>query len=485
MLAPLRTCGRHGIALVQIAKTHHSEAHDFTLAVKSSIPNLERLAEEAEYRTSRLEQHLRGRLTNGPGDTWLDTLPWRGTAGICEMIGAVRIGGLDVHTADYSEDQWIVAGDAGFEIAREGESGLRTFWHDLQKTRVRRNRTEGGPYAAFGQMFRLLAHGSTDPAYDPVRELMRDHIIHTMPVGPDYEIFGRPVGNRVIHSVRSAHLEYGIDSKRLRRILIVSNLIPEHMYLAPDDATLFNADDAKDVLRKAASSINFKEVTARLRLPRRQSAGLIENGLLKPFVRPSEIPTTPFNFATEDVDAFLTSMAANAVDIEHLPEGVCDVLSAANRVRRSLAEILQLILDRKLNWIGRLINVSGLPALLVNIDEIKSHLHPEMNGYTRSDIQRILKISQRTIGTLVDNGYLHFTRTSHPVHGCRVSLFSKTEVTAFAATYISLVDLAAARNQKPSVVVAELEAALVEPALDAVGILRQFYRRSDLLKIST
>src|SRR3546814_5063239 len=64
-------------------------------------------------------------------------------------------------------------------------------------------------------------------AYDPVREVIRQHIIETMPVGPSDHIFSIPVEARRVHSIRSAAQEAGAHPKRLRKLLHAAGYIRE------------------------------------------------------------------------------------------------------------------------------------------------------------------------------------------------------------------------------------------------------------------
>jgi hypothetical protein len=79
-------------------------------------------------------------------------------------------------------------------------------------------RNDWGLRLAFGRLYEWLAHESDDAAYEPLRDIIRRHVIETMPLGPGDDVFGREVTVRRLHSVRSASLEMDVHPKRLRKL---------------------------------------------------------------------------------------------------------------------------------------------------------------------------------------------------------------------------------------------------------------------------
>jgi hypothetical protein len=79
-------------------------------------------------------------------------------------------------------------------------------------------RNDWGPRLVFGRLYEWLAHESDDAAYEPLRDIIRRHVIETMPLGPGDDVFGREVTVRRLHSVRSASLEMDVHPKRPPRL---------------------------------------------------------------------------------------------------------------------------------------------------------------------------------------------------------------------------------------------------------------------------
>lgn len=232
LLAPIRSCPVHGIALMEIARAGGPhDLHDFALLMQPRIGDLGRLAAGAVPRpSSPLEDYLLGRLDGITGAVpWLDGLAWHAAAKTCEMIGAVALHGRTPNLKKLTDADWHRAGEAGFGIAREGEDGIRTFLSELQRTYPYTRAATEKPQAQFGRIYQWLAFGARHPAYEPVRELIARHIHESTPVGPGDLLFGKPVEPRILHSIRTASLETGAHPKRLRKILAAAgHLPPDH-----------------------------------------------------------------------------------------------------------------------------------------------------------------------------------------------------------------------------------------------------------------
>src|SRR3546814_14198389 len=122
-------------------------------------------------------------------------MPFYAAARLTEIVGAVALFGPKVKVFQLSQSQWHEAGDAGFAITSEGEVGFRRFLVGLQ-TAFRSSKGDWGPRLLFGRLSDWSAHETADPASDPVRAVIRPHIIQTIPVGPIDPIFRIPVQTR-------------------------------------------------------------------------------------------------------------------------------------------------------------------------------------------------------------------------------------------------------------------------------------------------
>jgi hypothetical protein len=106
-----------------------------------------------------------------------------------------------------TDDDWWHAGGAGFEIAAGGPETIGKFLTILQRTYPYGRSGNEGPQALFGRLYQALEFGHDDPAYDPVRKVLAEHIRTHLPLGPGETVFGIPVERPTLHSVRTLALE--------------------------------------------------------------------------------------------------------------------------------------------------------------------------------------------------------------------------------------------------------------------------------------
>jgi hypothetical protein len=160
--------------------------HDFTRNVAEAIPNVDRLADEALRRpTSGLETYLLGRIEGHTDYPWLDALPFFAAAWTTEIVGAVAKFGKRVNMDSMTEEDKYEAGAAGFEVTKAGAAGIDAFMSKLSREHApKKEGSADGPQATYGKLYMSFAHGLPDPAYDPVREAMAEHILANFPLGP-------------------------------------------------------------------------------------------------------------------------------------------------------------------------------------------------------------------------------------------------------------------------------------------------------------
>jgi hypothetical protein len=482
LIAHFRACPIHRVALVEVENPGGARTHDFAAFVGPAAERIARegLAATATLSVSPLEDYLLARLDGRGGHfPWLDALDFFASAKTCEMIGAVALHGRTPNLKTFSDMDWREAGAAGFGIACWGEPAIREFLSDLQATFPYSRSGQEGPQATFGRVYQWLAFGAVDAAFDPVRDLMRRHVCETTPVGPGDVVLGQAVERRCLHSIRSASLEIGAHPKRLRKLLAAKGLIADGHQERPDNLILFDADAAREVM-DAAVGMSLKEVEAYLNAGRVQARLLAEHGFITPVVAAGAPGIGENAFARADLDAFLDRLLDGAEPTIKAVEPMVDIPMASKKACCSSAEIVRLILDRRLARVGRLAGVKGYMSVLVDHKEVAGMIQgPAINGLTARAVEKELKTSTRVVKALVATGFLPTTRHVNPVNRCPVDLVSRADLDAFRAKYATLFDLARERGVHFRAVKAELESKGVQPApeLDSATIGATFYRR--------
>ncbi len=101
-----------------------------------------------------------------------------------------------------------------------------------------------GPRALFGRIYHVLEFGRDDESYDLLRDIVGNFIRTRLPVGPGEVVFGKPVEQRVLHSIRTLSIETGLHPKRLRKLLRASGVLTDGSGDLVDANRLFDAQRA-------------------------------------------------------------------------------------------------------------------------------------------------------------------------------------------------------------------------------------------------
>lgn len=244
LVESIRTCPVHGHPLVTLGDTpEQAHPQDFSRRIAQHFNDLTAQCKDGFSRPfSELEKYLRCRLAGNPYlDTpWLNALPFYATARLCEIVGAVDLHGPQVHIQGLTNDEWWAAGEAGFDVIADGPDGLHRLLRHLA-SHYWYSRNGAGPEKLFGRLYDWLSNMITDSAYDPARDVIRQFVFNTLPVGPGEEVLGQSLTKRRIHSIHSASVETGIRPKRLRKRLVARGFINEDDLDLSDDHLLFQA----------------------------------------------------------------------------------------------------------------------------------------------------------------------------------------------------------------------------------------------------
>jgi TniQ len=479
-LSAIRTCSRHRIALVEVRNDlPPGQLHDFVRNVAVAIPHINRLAAEARRRpASGLELYLLERLKGRSTHAWLAKLPFFAASWTVQIVGAVAGFGKRINMDPLKDDDWYEAGDTGFEILKNGAAGLKDFMSALKREHVPKKRgSADGPQAVFGKLYMSFSQGLPDEAYDPVREVMTEHILETFPLGPGDELFGKPVLQRRFHSVRTASVEFQMHPKRLRKLIEAEGLVTDPELRDCD--VMFDAAVADRLFKREADSMSLKEVENYINAPRPMAQVLHEAALIKRHT----VGIGGMNevFFKSELDAFVAGLYRKSVAVDQPTDKVCDVAAAAKRTNASTAEVVRLIQDDRLAWVGRKEGVGGVLGLLVNVDEVRPLVRlPELDGLVPADAGKALRVNSKVIRGLLDKGVFKTIDQRHPIKRNLTKVIPLEEIDRFSETYVSLFTLARQHGKHMPILLRELAGLGVRPAPELEGVGATFFRRSEV-----
>jgi hypothetical protein len=482
LLEAVKTCPRHHLGLVEVSNDPAPNSlHDFVHHVSPVLGQIDRLIENApRRRPSGLENYVLARLAGEQSSPFLDGLDLHAAIKTCEMIGAVAVCGRTPNLRRLSDDGWWRAGAAGFEIAAGGPPAIGAFLTELQHTYPYGRSGLEGPQAIFGRLYQFLEFGAEHSAYDPVRDLVGRHIRDHLPVGPGDSVFGIPVAKRTLHSIRTLSTESGMHAKRLRKLLLGAGIIGGHQTDLADNIVTFDADSADAVVSRANGAMSLPAAGKYLNAPRVHIRLLAENKFIKPCV-PAAAFSANDQYAQADLDEFLRRLLDGAHAVGRPEPRRTSIPAAAKRACCSAADIVRLILDRKLKWVGRASGERGYLSVLIDVDEIRAKTRgPEHGGVTQCEMTELLCTSDGVVRALVKAKHLKTFIARDPINHCPAVLIRADDAKKFRRKYVSLFALAKERGKHFKAVKNELTAAGVKPAFKRKKIGATFYARAQL-----
>ncbi|MET4370801.1 hypothetical protein ABIA99_003495 [Bradyrhizobium sp. LB12.1] len=486
-IGAVKTCHIHKIALATVTQdVTPSKMHDWMHHIEAILPDLPRLAASAETRPpTGFEIYVLARATGGlRAYDLLDSWPLHVAIGTCEFVGAVAAFSRTVNMKTMSDDDWCVAGAAGFDILSEGVDGLSKFLLRLQQTYSYSGGATEGAQAIFGRLYQALEFGREEPGYDPVRDLVGDFIRTHFPVGPGDAVFGKPVEKRVLHSIRTLSIQTGAHPKRLRKILKAAGVLPSDADELADGNCLFDAERGSlSATEASAATLSVRKAGEYLNAPRVQRDRLYQHGLIIPRIRAGDHGAAD-KFAPEDLDAFLARLLGDAVPVDAVAVGQATIAEAAKAAFVMSEVVVRLVMDGQLTRKWRLTTERGYLALLLDIAEVQAATRgPDHGGLTGLQIKDRLSTGANVVAALIKHGHLKSETVINPINRCPTIVVMPSEVDRFDGEFVSLFAVARKRDLHHMKVKKALDGAGVQPALDPETLKATFYRRSDISNV--
>lgn len=482
LIEAVKTCHRHRIALVEMGHDMTPYVlHDFAFHVARALPTLGTLERKAERRQpTEFEGYVLRRFEGTVDAPFLDRLPLYAAIRSCETIGAVAVFGRKVDRTRMTDKDWRRAGQAGFGIAKGGPLAIQDFLRELHGSFVFSRSSNDGPQAIFGKLHPWLATETKDPAYDALRDVFGEYIGANLPLGEGELVYGKPVMKRTLHSVWTLSLESGLHPKRLRKILRAAGVISENDMMATYNAAVFPADAGTRIATQSKLSLTLRESGSYLNAPRVHSYLLANHGFIVPSISGRDFEVEN-RYAIADLDDFLKRLLEGAVPVTKPKAGQVNIPTAARSSCRSAVDVLRLILDRKLSWVGNLSKEKGYMAVLVDVAEVRAKTRGrETGGLTQRPAARKLQTTDKVVGKLIRYKRLKTYIERNPVNRCKHTLVSHAEIERFYRTYVSLATLARERNESIGAVSKLLTTRRIEPLWKLKEIGARYYRRSTL-----
>lgn len=479
-VASIRTCCEHSTPLFEIEALRNPRSlHDFYGRVEDDLELILAAAKsQPERPATKLEQYLFDRFASVAEPNWLNQIGPQVVSKTCEMLGAVMIHGPEANLANFKHEDWLAAGGEGFSIA---SAGREAFCDALKYLQRRPGAPRGGPQAHWGRFYQWLAFGSKSEQYGPVLDLVRELIISNYPIATGDEVLGVKCERRQIHSLMSAQKETGLHPKRLRTLLIEENFLPK------DDGTVqhgavghFDAIAADDLLLEMSESFAQPEAQKLLNISRSQFDVMRKWG----FIRPVTISKNAKpRYSRLALKRFRDQLLRGAVPVKQTRPSQVDLQTAARKVVCSTGEIIHLIIDGKLDFVGCLNGRRAIRYLVVDAAEVLSKLNTEVvEGIPKSELKKLLGVNDSVVKWLIDEGYLPIRKSRSQTSRKTMSIVRQEDFDRFNHEYVTLRNLAKEYDLSSKLVGSKLKSADVEPIDQSGGHGRNIYVRREITK---
>ena len=339
---------------------------------------------------------------------------------------------------------------------------------------------------AFGSLYRFLKPGHVnrchpkDQAFAKVRTLVADFIRDHYPLGPGDLVFGEPVTERILHSVQTLSVKTGLNPVRLRKLVFASGLVSTEQAAFSNHNIIFSAAAGLSAVEKAKGAMTLPAVARYLGASLPDARTLYLQQFIRPFTPAGALHLKP-RFAAADLDEFLLKLTEDARRVRQQKPGQVSIVAAARRAHCAKPLILRMILDKELDWVGRLDGVRGYASVLVNLDEIKSKVHcADYGGLGSRETALALKTSDWVAAALIAEGHLKKVKLTRPVSRYKREVVMPEEIERFRKDYVSAWELQGDLKKHVSVVKRDLAARGIKPAFDPKKVRAVFYRRGDL-----
>ena len=443
-----RACHHHNAYLIDAQPVRRRfQPFDFSETMQGLLPTMDAVAAGTmPSRPSRFEQWLIAR-TDGIKDNgnFLDTLPLYVAAQWCEALGVSALHPSKVQTSRLTQQQWAVAAEEGFGIASQGKAAILRLLRRLTSAE-RRTRGIIGPRDTYGVAYGLLQSTMDDPAYEPLRAIVRDYVTTAMPWELGTDILGVTLERAIISTVRTLALASGSGAKTIRKILHKKGIAKKDLKDGlRNHRVLMLADEVDPLASKMKGALSIPQTMKLLGVERRQVEAIVEAGALPDATGVERDEWEHSRFALEDIDAMMARLLDGAVEVDDPTERQVDIATARHMAGATTVDVLKLIFENRLGWKGLRAGHTGYNAILLDADEVTMLVRtaaPQFTNLRFGDVGNAIPgLSPKSIQPLIDADQLVQIMEYSPNARREVPVVTAESARAFREKYVTAGEL--------------------------------------------
>ncbi|WP_417268721.1 TniQ family protein, partial [Celeribacter sp.] len=470
-------CLRHQKALVPLWEHSHPVARNsVSERLTENLSDILSGARDGhEVLPSEYDYWLEQRLVDGTDDTWLGNIGLYPAMTFCELLGVelVRTG-----AATYSvEGRPSVI---GFHAASKGPARIEEAFAGIL---ARAKDTALEPRGVYGSLFVHFDRASReDPAFAPLRDLLRSHIFRCWPLASGEKVLGQSLTTRRVHSVASASKETGVGQA------LLDDLLTEAGALEPEDPRgarqkTFELAPFAQLIADIPTWVGPIEMQTAIGATRAELRALMDDDVLVPR---TNLPKVKSPWSTVDGTAFLERLLSMSQRSVSPPEkGWIRLQAARNHFRLSLSEILNTIENKKLTM-GQLEGGDGYHSLVVMKTELAELCRDAHVQSTTRDLvpaaafgREIGLRGRDTFLSFVSDGHSPSQKAPHPVTGQVFYYLSPEDIAAFRNSFVTPSMMTTETGAHRNTVVAALTSLRVERFMPGGKDYGPIYLRKD------
>lgn len=472
----IRSCPKHGTLLTLGGPAHRYGPRQIAAIIEDVDDG--RLPITA-WRRTKFESYISDRLwgRNLKCD-WVDQMPLYVAGKLSEILGATILFGKHFIAKNIENEDWANCAQVGFDLIKEGEDAFREYIRSLPGEYWR-----GGKHldarSLYGRIYVRLAHETHDPAYDGVRQIIREVGLQHLPFGPSDTLFG-PIDERRLHSIQSASRQFGLEPSTVREVFTQANVIPPMCDSLADDCVLVAARTAEELIQSFERGRSAYDAQQYLGVDHEELMVLVELGYLNPQIERDE--TGPkYYFHKDDLDALIRKLLAAKGDHNESKKTLTLLSTAATISGCSFRVLVRMLFTNHLETVLLDQNDPRFANALVDADEVAA-LSRSLDQVSLPfyEAERAMGIPSQSLANLVARGIISSATVMNQTKRRFERVVSLTEMEAFECRYTTIYKYARATGRS----VGEARDEIAAHGITAVTSIEEhgvaLYNRTDL-----
>jgi hypothetical protein len=474
-------CVKHAVPLFTSPTSYTEQTRwDFTSYCRDHVEEFDAAVRNAVVvELHPYDRYFGDRLTGSPEPhELLDPLPYHVAYRLCEIVGRIKLFEDGMLQTPVETGRLHPALREGFDILSEKQK-LLSLLTDMRGKHLRRSKSSSR-YFIYGSLQKYLTYMADVDGIRPLVDLVRDHAMETLPIGPEDNFLGGG-GVRKWHSLRTAKLKLNIDSRTMRKMADERGLIgPAQTHLL-DNEIVLPAGEVEHLAEEYQRAVDLQYVRAELGILEVTARTLVRAGILKPVV--GLTPGMKPKFKRSDVDRLLDDLTQGAIERADT-KGLVSLVDASRKGGGSVANIIIALVAGKFRtrYLSSDSRRTGLMRLLLDLTEVRKEFVLK-GGIKRQDFVKAFPFRPLEVDKLFYSDFFERVRETSPTNHVRYDAVTVESFERFQRDHISLAKLAVGWA-RPTDVKLILDQAEVQPVWEIKGRRAlTFYRLKDVASL--